>query len=187
MKFTLVAALTTLAALANASSLPNNGLVKRQDVAAAAPVNPTPAPVVVAPVPAPAPAPPVVPAPVAPAPVVPVVAEVVVGQDIAGKASFEDAGPKDVGSCGTLEELATLTVSINKGQMADDIYPGTNPKCFKMMSVQSVFGTSVQAKITDTCEDCEVGEVVLSQSAANALGPKFVKAGRSQVTWKIIA
>ncbi|KAJ1992512.1 hypothetical protein H4R33_000968 [Dimargaris cristalligena] len=168
MKFTLVAALTTLAALANASSLPNNGLVKRQDVAAAAPVNPTPAPVVVA-------------------PVVPVVAEVVVGQDIAGKASFEDAGPKDVGSCGTLEELATLTVSINKGQMADDIYPGTNPKCFKMMSVQSVFGTSVQAKITDTCEDCEVGEVVLSQSAANALGPKFVKAGRSQVTWKIIA
>ncbi|RKP36600.1 hypothetical protein BJ085DRAFT_38970 [Dimargaris cristalligena] len=200
MKFVTLALITFLV-LASADPFPNYGLVRRQ----VAPVVPAP--------PAPVPAPALAPAPVTPAPaiiptvttttttpdnsekdkkehkkkndkkknkdkeaqappaVVPAVAVAAVpapaqpvvpatptvpvqpGTAVAGRASYEDAGPKAVGSCGTLEELATLTAAI--------------------------------VKIADTCDSCPVGEIVLSLSAANALGPVFVKAGRAAVTWTI--
>ncbi|KAJ1980734.1 hypothetical protein H4R33_005401 [Dimargaris cristalligena] len=151
-----------------------NDKKKNKDKEAQAPPAVVPAVAVAA---VPAPAQPVVPA----TPTVPVQP----GTAVAGRASYEDAGPKAVGSCGTLEELATLTAAINVGQMGNGPNPNDNPNCKRFMTVQFANSPAIQVKIADTCDSCPVGEIVLSLSAANALGPVFVKAGRAAVTWTI--
>ncbi|RKP34354.1 hypothetical protein BJ085DRAFT_2109, partial [Dimargaris cristalligena] len=86
------------------------------------------------------------------------------------------------GSCGTLEDPKTLTVAINAGQMGNGANPNDNPTCNKTMTIKFE-NKSIQAKITDTCISCQPGEIVLSYSAAVALGTFDAKSGRAPVTW----
>ncbi|KAJ1994527.1 hypothetical protein H4R33_000233 [Dimargaris cristalligena] len=106
------------------------------------------------------------------------------GVQITGQATFEVPGPKKIGSCGyDVEELA-FSVAINKAQMANGPNPNENPNCRKSMTVQ-YNNVSVMVEITDTCESCQPGEIVLSHSAGSQLGQEFVNKGRNTVVWVI--
>ncbi|KAJ1977477.1 hypothetical protein H4R33_006211 [Dimargaris cristalligena] len=206
MKFITIAVLA-FSVLANASPIPNRGLFRRQEqpqvsnLTSNAPTEVQSAPVVtetVAPI-SPVPinlttviAAPNTIAPVTPTPVTtaPATGGIQPGTQVIGTASFDSPRPQTVGSCGPMDGLPVDVVAINGMQMNNGPNPNDNPLCHKTMTVQfedktSLTTKTVTVKVMDTCASCKLGEIVLSNTAAQKLGQAFMNQGRAQVSWLI--
>ncbi|KAJ1987506.1 hypothetical protein H4R33_002828 [Dimargaris cristalligena] len=102
----------------------------------------------------------------------------------AGKAFVTDDVPM-LGSCGTWMPKGSFFAGINTAQMANPANPNNNPKCDKHIRVR-YGGKEVVLTIKDTCEGCQVGDIIISPAAVQILGSQIMQINKTDVTWQYV-